>query len=629
MSNLNKIFDFCKNNKKNEVYWIPRIWNVLNFDKVLDHKKNEIAVNIYEYISFYIEKILNYPTSITERKEDIIYNVFVRYTTAWDYKHNSCIELGSFLKTILLLPFLKDIGVNILYTLPISEYSTMKLKGEIGSPYAVKNFYKLDEHLHDNLLDDMHEDFSIENEFCALVEACHLLDIKVVTDLIPRVCAVDNDLIKNHPDWFYWIKKEYAQDFNPPVIDELSEFVECNKSNIEQVYRSKTVKSHIEKFVFPPDVNSREWKEVQKNADKDNILNLIEKQFGITVAPAHSDWINDSQPIWSDITFMKLFLDVNPLVKKFIDNNQAPFVMFDTIKCSNFPALKPNKDLWDYLCSIPLYFINTFGVDGFRIDMGHALPMELLNELFNCVKTIKKDAIFICEELTNKKVNTDSVHYDFSLGNTWKVMTEVSKNSLKNHLIEVSRLETPIFASPEISDTPRITTRKGGIKLSRSMAVYNYLLKNAVPFIVTGYEVNEIQPLNCGLADNTNGSVVKKAFFDKTSIDWTSVNACSMVNLLKKLYKICNENSRIIANGELNIIDTVDENLLIFEYCLDNDIISCVINLGDEYLELNVNKLFPYRDYTVLIDTDDNGCLLLEKIAPLQAYVLKSTTYED
>lgn len=50
MSNLNKIFDFCKNNKKNEVYWIPRIWNVLNFDKVLDHKKMKlllISMNIF------------------------------------------------------------------------------------------------------------------------------------------------------------------------------------------------------------------------------------------------------------------------------------------------------------------------------------------------------------------------------------------------------------------------------------------------------------------------------------------------------------------------------------------------------------------------------------------------------
>ena len=40
-----------------------------------------------------------------------------------------------------------------------------------------------------------------------------------------------------------------------------------------------------------------------------DFINLIESEFGLTVAPAFSDCINDPQPAWNDITFFRLYLD--------------------------------------------------------------------------------------------------------------------------------------------------------------------------------------------------------------------------------------------------------------------------------------------------------------------------------
>jgi len=99
---------------------------------------------------------------------------------------------------ISLLPYLKNLGINILYMLPISKMSNVFKKGEIGSPYAVKNPIELDDTYADPLL----EGIDVQEQFKALVQAAHLLGIRIVLDFIPRTAARDSDLIKEHPDWF-------------------------------------------------------------------------------------------------------------------------------------------------------------------------------------------------------------------------------------------------------------------------------------------------------------------------------------------------------------------------------------------------------------------------------------------
>ena len=58
-------------------------------------------------------------------------------------------ETGTFVKTLALLPLLKKMGIDTLYLLPISQYSTKNKKGDLGSPYGVSNFFKLDPNLKD------------------------------------------------------------------------------------------------------------------------------------------------------------------------------------------------------------------------------------------------------------------------------------------------------------------------------------------------------------------------------------------------------------------------------------------------------------------------------------------------
>jgi len=65
------------------------------------------------------------------------------------------------------------------------------------------------------------EGIDVQEQFKALVQAAHLLGIRIVLDFIPRTAARDSDLIKEHPDWFYWIKIEELASYKPPYVPEL------------------------------------------------------------------------------------------------------------------------------------------------------------------------------------------------------------------------------------------------------------------------------------------------------------------------------------------------------------------------------------------------------------------------
>lgn len=513
--------DYLSMHKAREVepIWIPAVWNECSYKPILFEKDGEICVHPYDFLTEHLRYVdkLSWRYLLKERTnldESTIYSALIRYSTAWDYNHDGTVESGTFLRFLILLPLLKKMGVNILYMLPVNQYSKLNLKGDIGSPYAVQSLFHLDQNLHDSLLDGM-EEFTIHDELSALVEACHLLDIKTVVDFIPRVTARNSAFITEHPEWVYWIKLEELEGFAPPPIPELGFFEECTPDHLETVYHSQETAAFLRKFSPPPhELHPSLWQQLKERAANhgDELLTLVEQEMGITTSPAHSDWINDVQPIWTDITFLRLYKDFSPQVRHLISPTQAPYVLFDTIKCNDYPGEEPNWELWDVLEQAVRFNLEKYGIDGFRIDIGHVLPIPLLTRIFDTVKEMNPNALLISEDLFNrnhrKAANTG---YNIMLGSGWNVMTEITKENLVSFLEELPELNIHVFACAETADTPRITSR-GGVGVARMIAVFNQFLPNAIPYVTTGYEMNEEQPLNCGLGDNTNGEEISRAF---------------------------------------------------------------------------------------------------------------------
>lgn len=202
---------------------------------------------------------------------------------------------------------------------------------------------------------------SVEDEFKALVEACHCQDIKVIIDLIPRTNSVNSDLIAEHPDWFYWIEADQLDTYTPPFVPGVEPGSVADPQYLELMYASEEVLEHIRKFrPNPQSIDPEKWKRVvaKWKKGKGEILDLVQEAFNMTVAPAFSDCINDPQPAWNDITFFRMYLDHPAASAAYLPKNESfnPYILYDVAKASLNPGNRINEPLWALLSQIIPYY---------------------------------------------------------------------------------------------------------------------------------------------------------------------------------------------------------------------------------------------------------------------------------
>ncbi|MFW6318747.1 MAG: alpha-amylase family glycosyl hydrolase, partial [Bacillota bacterium] len=111
----------------------------------------------------------------------MIYQVYVRnYSKA-----------GTFDAVKEDLDRIKALGTDIVYLLPIHPIGEVDRKGKLGSPYSIKDYYKINDEL--GTLED----------FQALIDAVHDKDMKLMMDIVFNHTSYDSRLLKDHPEYFY------------------------------------------------------------------------------------------------------------------------------------------------------------------------------------------------------------------------------------------------------------------------------------------------------------------------------------------------------------------------------------------------------------------------------------------
>ena len=98
------------------------------------------------------------------------------------------------------LPRLKEMGVDILWFMPVYPISEARRKGSLGSYYAVADYTAVN------------PAFGTMEEFKALVKTIHDMDMRVVLDWVPNHTGWDHPWITEHPEY-------YTQDSMGNVID--------------------------------------------------------------------------------------------------------------------------------------------------------------------------------------------------------------------------------------------------------------------------------------------------------------------------------------------------------------------------------------------------------------------------
>jgi glycosidase len=93
---------------------------------------------------------------------------------------------------------LKDLGVDILWLMPIHPTGEKMKKGSMGSPFAVRDFYAIN------------PDYGTTNDFKRLIKEAHKRDMKVIMDIVAGQTAWDSVLM-DHPEF-------YQKDTNGVII---------------------------------------------------------------------------------------------------------------------------------------------------------------------------------------------------------------------------------------------------------------------------------------------------------------------------------------------------------------------------------------------------------------------------
>ena len=121
------------------------------------------------------------PAHIPEwTKNAVIYEVNIRQYT----------PEGTFKAFETHLPRLKELGVDVLWLMPIHPISEKNRKGSLGSYYAVKDYRAIN------------PEFGTMDDFKALVNKAHEMGFKVIIDWVANHTGWDNQWIVDHKDWY-------------------------------------------------------------------------------------------------------------------------------------------------------------------------------------------------------------------------------------------------------------------------------------------------------------------------------------------------------------------------------------------------------------------------------------------
>jgi glycosidase len=136
-------------------------------------------------------------------QEGVVYEIFPR-----DFSTE-----GNFDGITVRLDELKDLGVNVLWLMPIHPIGEKMRKGTVGSPYAVRDYY------------DINPAYGTEADLKRLIAEAHKRQLKVIIDIVANHTAWDS-VFMQHPEF-------YKQDANGKIIPPVPEWTDVAGLNYE------------------------------------------------------------------------------------------------------------------------------------------------------------------------------------------------------------------------------------------------------------------------------------------------------------------------------------------------------------------------------------------------------------
>jgi cyclomaltodextrinase / maltogenic alpha-amylase / neopullulanase len=88
------------------------------------------------------------------------------------------------------LPRLKELGIDIIWVMPINPIGEVKRKGKLGSYYSVKDYKAIN------------PEYGNMDDFKNMVNEVHKLGMHILIDWVPNHSSWDNVIFKEHPEYY-------------------------------------------------------------------------------------------------------------------------------------------------------------------------------------------------------------------------------------------------------------------------------------------------------------------------------------------------------------------------------------------------------------------------------------------
>lgn len=184
-------------------------------------------------------------------KNQVIYSIYVR-----NYGDN-----GTFKDVEADIKRVKELGTDIVWLMPIHPIGVEKKKGDLGCPYAIKDYRGIN------------PEYGTIEDFKDLINSIHKAGMKCIIDVVYNHTSPDSYLAQNYPEYFY--KKPDGNFGNR--VGEWTDVIDLDYENKDLwVYQIETLKYWVSLGVdgFRCDVASMVpldfWKEAREEVGKIN-----------------------------------------------------------------------------------------------------------------------------------------------------------------------------------------------------------------------------------------------------------------------------------------------------------------------------------------------------------------------
>ncbi|MDE6794685.1 MAG: alpha-amylase [Muribaculaceae bacterium] len=502
----------------------------------------------------------------------IIYQLFPRsFTNA----NGNCVPWGTLAQngsgklndiSLHVIRSIKELGVNCLWLTGVIEHATKTdfskygitpdnpnvVKGEAGSPYAIKDYYDIDPALAVSVPDRM-------KEFVNLVKRIHREKMKVIIDFVPNHTA-----------------RVYHSDAAPKGVEDFGAH-----DDIHMNFERNNNYYYISNQQFYPDFNI--------GADgTEPYVEFPAKATGNDCFTAFCG-IND----WYETVKLNYGHDYN-------DNSDH----FD-----------PVPDTWNKMLHV-LKFWASKGVDGFRCDMVFMVPLPFWHWAIPQVKAVYPHLIFIGEiydvGLYRPFLDYGCFDYLYDKVNLYDTLVEIEKhgwsaaqltgcwqtvdgigdcmlNFLENH--DEVRFGSYAYAGDSLRVIPSLVT--------------SAMISNGPFLLYYGQELGEQARDNEGFAGDNNRTTIFDYWSMSTVRRWYNKGKCNsdllsaherwLRNVYKNVLTLCNSHPALHEGGFFDLMYvnfrtpgfSPHSNFAFIRY-KDDDVILIIVNFSREACHVNL-----------------------------------------